>query len=501
MKRITLYSLILVSTLFGSCKKFLEEYSQDEIRPGNISELSSLMYADAYPAATAIDNFDILTDDVQCNGPSRGTGGNFDQTYLTALQTGAAMFRFDPTMFDANNIIPNGANVYQICYSKIKGCNVVLDYIDKMSGTEQEKNAVRGQCLFLRSYYYLKLVTAYAQPYTRSDIDPATTAGVPLVLSSKVKDGGITRASIKAVYDQIEKDLLQAAELLTANYTPANAFRVGNVAAWTLLSRMYLYRGGADDLTKAIDYATLALAQNSSLVKLTGFVNANKTVTNLGLFNTSNAETIWVFGSREYSEPYFPVPTNGIVPPYAASTSLLQLYYKGVDSFNYGDLRYKVYFSTHVNSTPYRAQKFTPAAVYGARGLRVAELYLNRAEALIKRAALTGNNTDRQQALNDLNTLRESRYDSRSATYSPVSITDPAELYKFCQDERRRELCLEEGHRWVDLKRWGLPVTHVFTGTDGQPVTSTIAANSNLYALPLPYTAINSNSELAQNPR
>lgn len=501
MKRITLYSLILISTLLGSCKKFLEEYSQDQIRPGNISELSSLMYADAYPGTVAIDNFDILTDDIQCNGPAKNAAGNFDATYLSALQTGAAMFRFDPTMFDANNLIPTGANVYELCYGKIKGCNVVMDYLDNISGTAQEKNAAKGQCLFLRAYYYLKLVTAYAQPYTRADIDPASTAGVPLVLSSKVKDGGLARNSIKEVYEQIEKDLLNAADLLGANYTPTSAFRVGNVAAWTLLSRMYLYRGTPADLDKAVTYASMAIEQNPNLVKFTGFINASNNVQNTGLYNTSNAEIIWVYGGTNYKEPYFPDAIVNLIPPYAASQSLLQLYTRGTDATNYGDMRYLLYFSTHVSGTPYRASKFTSGAVYGARGLRVAELYLNRAEALAKRFSLTSNNSDRQQALNDLNTLRASRYDTRNNSYTPVTITDAAELYKFCQDERRRELCLEEGHRWVDIKRWSLPVTHVFTGTDGQPVTSIIAANSNLYALPIPYTAISNNSELAQNPR
>lgn len=501
MKRISLYSILLISILFGSCKKFLEEYSQDEIRPGNISELSSLMYADAYPSTIAMDNFDILTDDVQCNGPGKNYNGDFDAASLAVLQTGAPMFRFDPTMFDANNLIPSGANVYQLCYSKIKGCNVVMDYLDKVSGSEQEKNAVKGQCLFLRAYYFLKLVTAYAQPYNREDINPASMAGVPLVLSSKVKDGGLARNTIKEVYDQIEKDLLDAADLLTANYTPTTAFRVGNVAAWTLLSRMYLYRGTAADLDKAITYANMALEQNPNLTKLTGAINSDNTVQSVAIYNTSNAEIIWVFGGTNYNEPYFPDATSGIIPSYAVSTNLTMLYDRGVDNSNYGDLRFKLYFSTHTNATPYRSSKYTRGAVYGARGLRVAELYLNRAEASIKRFALTNNSTDRQQDINDLNTLRASRYDTRNTAYTPISFTDESELFKFYQDERRRELCLEEGHRWVDLKRWGLAVTHVFTGTDGQAITSLLPANSNLYALPLPYTAISNNSELVQNPR
>lgn len=503
MRKIILYSVLFTCVSLGSCKKFLEEYSQDEIRPGNIEELSSVMYADAYPRIQPIDNFDMLTDDIQCNGPAKLATGDFVTAYLTSLQLGTAMFKFDATMFDANNTIAAGADVYTICYGKIKGCNVVMDYLDKMAGSEKDKNAVKGQCLFLRSYYYLRLVTAYAQPYNKPGADPATLPGVPLVLTSRVKDGGMARNTVKEVYDQVEADLLAAAQLLTDNYTPATIFRVGNVAAWTLLSRLYLYKGTAADLDKAIEYSTKALAQNSSLVSFRGFVNDKKAIANTGLFNTSNAEIIWVFGTNDYREPYFPALISGYAPPYAASVSLTQLYDKGTgtDSSNWGDLRYKVFFSTHVNGTPYTCAKYTSGAVYGARGLRVAELYLNRAEALSKRFIANANAADRVQALADLNTLRASRYDTRNTTYTNVAITDAAALYSFCQEERRRELCLEEGHRWVDIKRWGLPVTHVFTGTDGQPVTSVLPANSNLYALPIPYTAINNNDKLVQNPR
>lgn len=500
MRKITLYSFLFLGLALGGCKKFLAEYSQDEVRPTTTDELASLMYSDAYPRTQPIDNFDILTDDIQCNGAAKDFSGTVIATYLTALQAGTNMFKYDATMFDATSTIASGADVYTICYSKIKGCNVVMDYLDKVSGTDKDKNAIKGQCLFLRAYYYLKLVTAYAQPYNRKDIDPAKMPGVPLVLSSKVVDGGLARNTLQEVYSQIETDLLAAASLLTDNYEPTTAFRVGNVAAWTLLSRLYLYKGGSADLDKAISYSTLALAQNSSLTRLVNMVSSGGGVSNTGLYNTSNGEVIWVFGTSGYQEPYFPQAYSGSEPPYSASSALAQLYDKGTDNSNLGDLRYLVYFST-ANGAIYVGSKYTSGATYGARGLRVAELYLNRAEALTLRFMAGGNAADRVQALSDLNTLRASRYDARNTAYVNVDYTDAASLYSFCQDERRRELCLEEGHRWVDIKRWGLAVTHVFTGADGVPVTINLPANSNLYALPIPYTAITANDALVQNPR
>jgi hypothetical protein len=175
----------------------------------------------------------------------------------------------------------------------------------------------------------------------------------------------------------------------------------------------------------------------------------------------------------------------------------------GAGTTNEGDLRYKSYFNSYSNGGTflYRSTKAVPGAAYGGRGLRVAELYLNRAEAYAKRFAQTGNGSDRTAALADLNYLRQSRFDTRNAAYIPVTITDAAELFKFCQDERRRELCLEDGHRWTDIKRWGLSVTHSFTSVDGTTTQHVLQANSPLYALPIPYLAFLNNPDLIQNPR
>ena len=52
--------------------------------------------------------------------------------------------------------------------------------MEKVSGTEKEKNALKGQVRFLRAYYYLKLVLIYGQPYNGKNANPDTALGVPL---------------------------------------------------------------------------------------------------------------------------------------------------------------------------------------------------------------------------------------------------------------------------------------------------------------------------------
>jgi hypothetical protein len=184
------------------------------------------------------------------------------------------------------------------------------------------------------------------------------------------------------------------------------------------------------------------------------------------------------------------------------SPELANLYEQGTDTSYIGDLRYLMYYARTINVVwPVRGFKVYYGKTYDAKGIRVAELYLNRAEALIRRYKKNSSAADLTQALSDLNTLRANRFDTRYKTYKPVNITDADALFSFCKDERRRELSFEENFRWVDIKRWGLAITHHFIDENGVATDYTLPAGSPLYALPIPYNAIYRNDQLTQNPR
>jgi hypothetical protein len=501
--------LFVAALLFTSCKKFLTQTSSDELIPSSAADLTQLMNGEAYPYNTVMDSYiDLLTDDIQCTGIPAGGAVT---TYGTSLKNGAPIFTWDPSMFDStqsiNIVALGGVDSWKLYYGKIKGCNVVLDYLDRVSGTETEKNALKGQVLFLRGFYYLKLVMLYCQPYSGTGIDPATSAGVPLILSSQVTDENKPRNTLAEVYNQIEKDLLEAADLLKNNFIPANTFRAGHVAAYALLSRFYLYRGRDEDMDNVILYVNNALAEKPALTYLTGYFTAANVFNAAGIYDlTFSQEVIWQYSGNPKGLGTFlyPAATAGaLLPPFSVSPELVNLYDKGTGTSNLGDLRYTAYYSKTSGSPawPYRSIKININATYGDKGLRVAELYLNRAEALIRRAKKNGNSADLTLAVNDLNTLRISRYDTRNTAYVPVNMTNADALLGFYRDERRRELCLEDGHRWCDLKRWGLSVTHRYIDINGITSDYTLAGNSPLYALPIPYTAINRNYNLKQNPR
>jgi hypothetical protein len=128
--------------------------------------------------------------------------------------------------------------------------------------------------------------------------------------------------------------------------------------------------------------------------------------------------------------------------------------------------------------------------VFG-RCLRLSEAYLNYAEAM----AMMGKDLD--EATMVINTLREKRFDPED--FEEETFATQEELISFIRDERRRELCFE-GHRWFDLRRWGMPsFTHKWHSDAETTNVYRLEENDLMYAVPIPDEAMNMNPNLKQN--
>jgi hypothetical protein len=534
MKRLFYISILIAGILVSNtgCKKFLAEKSQNLIKPSTVQDLTALMAGEAYPYQTSLSPLlNIVTDDAICNG------GQNQATYQAVVRAGKSPFSWSKNMFE-ELLEPGGMktttylNSWQILYKNIAGCNVGLAYADKVSGADADKQNLKGQALALRAYYYFMLVNMFGKPYNAPGSDPANSPGVPLKLTMDVTDEFYKRNSVAEVYQQIEADLMEAANLFKAYPKVNGPYKMSETAVYTLLSRMYLYEEKWD---QAIDYANKGLAKKSQLTQLYSFGSlanpASPTVSAITSYNTVTApyesriydpavstEVIWAYLSYPLSSSgegdFFKgamTPAYTIVnsPPYGVSTDLLNLYdSKGsaADATYIGDLRPRLYFSAFTVSGGTIPKYYfggmgpraNPPAGGGSSGFRVAELYMNRAEANIQKFISTGSAASRMAALNDINTVRISRYDSRQA-YVPVNITDKTALLNFYRDERRREFPFD-GHRWFDLRRYGMPsISHQYNET-GTSQTFTLAKGDNRYTWPIPQATLDRNGSLTQNP-
>ena len=65
-------------------------------------------------------------------------------------------------------------------------------------------------------------------------------------------------------------------------------------------------------------------------------------------------------------------------------------------------------------------------------------------------------------------------------------------------EERRRELCFE-GHRWFDLRRWGMPEIKHIWHDENASFEYTLKEKDLMYTIPIPDEAMQENTKLEQN--
>jgi hypothetical protein len=494
---------MLCLSVSGCTKHFLDEQSQDEVRPSTVNDLQELLMGEVYPAGSAETSFqfylDLMTDDMISNF-------NADKAASTFYSRYAGPFTWQADMYETMQAaaVPDDIDTYAHYYRCIKGANVVLDMIDEVKGEQDERENVRGQALAMRAYFYFMLVNLYGQPYNAKGVDISSSPGVELILSSVVHDTYNKRVPVARVYQQVEGDLLKALPLLEQYGQKNSKFRVTDMFIYTLLSRMYLYMEKWD---LAQQYAARGLDKNPKLLNLASIPYPAWYLTpDIGVYSINSPEAIW-FGYADIYE-YLQFTLGPTQPQMFCISPDLQSKYEfdRTNTTNRGDLRMRYfYYWSYVDDAwtiykPFFGQKVSESTSGVIKGMRVAELYLNRAEAYIQQYLKNGDESMRTAALADLNFLRSNRYDTRNVPYVNVDYRGQA-LLDFCRDERRRELNFED-HRWFDLRRYGMPeLHHSFQQSSSQtPVDYVLHQGDKRYVLPIPRSAILKDPELEQNP-
>jgi len=139
----------------------------------------------------------------------------------------------DPTTAFGKGLWPNA-------WYGIHKANLGLANMDKLNGTQEEKDLIKGQLLFFRAWYHFELMTYWG--------------GLPYIDTVLSSSGKLTlpRLSPQAMADKIGKDLREAADLLPVDWDNTDAgkttlgknqLRITKVTALGYLGKNYLYAG------------------------------------------------------------------------------------------------------------------------------------------------------------------------------------------------------------------------------------------------------------------
>ncbi|MFC4211057.1 RagB/SusD family nutrient uptake outer membrane protein [Pedobacter lithocola] len=390
-------------------------------------------------------------------------------------------------------------------YKAAGAANKIIQVIDDNSTSDLKQ--LKGENLYIRAMMHFNLVRIFGRPYYQNSGD---NAGIPILKEGLTDEQKLTlpRSKVKDVYDFIIADLIKAADLMTVSKT--NPFASKEVA-FALLSRVYLYQ---ENNQKAIEYANKVISSGRYAL-----LQGSEYQTYFRSAPEGNKETIFCTRhikteDRGYSaigSMYFSGDGNGVAQNQAFSgwgeIYASKKYYDFLSS-NPTDKRLNFISTYSVNGVVQNNTKLTPntpmhyinkynlqegivnlsSPVY----LRLAEMYLNRAEA---NAKLNNN----QLALDDVNVIR-TRAGIPSLTIASVAASGKTVL-DVVLEERWMELAFE-GQRAYDLFRNGksmirnYPGTHAVSGN----VNQTVTAFDNRVVSFIPLTEINKNPALIQNP-
>ena len=496
-----IFIIALFALISTGCEDFLEPKSNSEFVPKDANSLNELLLGEAYQR-NDMDGFNIflglLDDDIEATAYQNPLE-NFDaDKYLASFAWQPDMFRM---MEEAN---AGHINMYEKYYELILGANAVLDYLPKVTDTEEMKNIVKAQALALRGFYYFNLVNIFGQPYNHN---PEALA-VPLKLTSGIEadENALSRKTVAEIYTQILSDLHAAEEIykiLPTELQWNKKYRTSLPMVQLMLSRTYLYM---ENWEKAAEYAKKVMDNTNFSLKDLNDVSSYA-VEYMYYPTYDSPETIWAYGSPE--DMFSWVCNEANIVNTADGNRKMHSYFQASqdlkDTFDEYDLRLKRYIiKVPLDNDEYMdmaygkilvgTQYYLPKNAINIFGrcLRLSEAYLNYAEA---QANIGGEGI--QLAAETLTTFREKRFDPEDDF--EVFITDQEELLEFIKDERRRELCFE-GHRWFDLRRWGMPeITHVWHESATESHVYRLTEKDLMYTIPIPDEAMQENSKLVQN--
>lgn len=417
--------------------------------------------------------------------------------------------------------LPNNARAtsyWTNSYKIIVGANKVIDAVEKQESTTN--NQLLAENYYLRAFIHFQLVDIFGRPYNQG----RDNLGVPLKLDTDAFSHP-NRSTVGEVYDQIENDLLKAADLFTVE--KENVF-ASKEACWALLSRLYLYE---DVYDKARDYADRVITSGKynllATEELAGYTTLQPERNKETIFaikfkpNIDYADNGWgtigslyatilgsgwgeMYASRPYLELLREYPEdvrNGFIEPVVENESVLWAIYvddqsmyrwktvtKQGDDYQYmengnqttldktpdghGGYHYFISINGQARRVLIEKQlavrngfpKYYILKCSGQEGQahlwspvvsRLAEMYLNRAEANAK----LGNDA---KALEDVNIIRTRAGIPAAGLYNTGNLQNKSVLAVVLQ-ERRLELAYE-GHRKMDVFRTKQNLSRHFPG-------------------------------------
>lgn len=214
-----------------------------------------------------------------------------------------------------------GKSLWRGCWYGIRKCNLGIQNLDQMMGTEEEKNLIKGQLYFFRAWFHFELIQYFGGlPY----IDKVLAA------NETIEEPRLTYAECA---EKCAADFQTAADCLPLDWDETqvgkntygqNQLRINKIMALAYLGKNYLWAGSplmchertietANELSYDKDYCAKAADAFGKVLKL---VEDGKTKYGLLPFD-------------EYQNNFFTLDQNGVMPGQSKDQTVTEAIFRG----------------------------------------------------------------------------------------------------------------------------------------------------------------------------
>ena len=450
--------------LFTGCSNFLDQAPDDRVDIRTLEQVEQLVTG-------AYNEFGCRSLDVCTDNYARVTGVSNSYTIIEDLYTWSRDFR-DQEHQDCPSTF------WVMGYASIATVNHALEELEQIQIKPEQQgyaDAIRGEALLIRSYQHFMLVNVFAKHYNWETA--AEDPGIPYVRTvEKEMIKHYERSSVDKVYEEAEKDMLEAIRLLEANpqYFKKNKYHFTAATMYLYASRFYTWRNrDGKDIEEAIKFADKSIASFGGMQVMRDWAeygsdyNGPTDITQAEVGMVQECNTWTVGAALCYSM------TIGVRDRELKKNPFKFSDYRTYQGYAYpGDMFVPAFYFVIDYQTQQTATDIFP----------LAEAMLNAAEGY-SRQGLFG------KAFPYLHELGRHVYkdynkeivhlENLKSLYNTFSGTEAMTQYILFE---RRVQFLCKGMRWFDIRRYNLDVEHELT--DGRKVKLSEIAPDRCFQIP-----------------
>lgn len=491
-------AVMALASVVSSCNDFLDTMPDKRTEIDDAEKVKDLLLS-AYPTLHPTLMFEYMSDEYEDNGDTYGTPGNLIvESYYWK----------DAVESDWDSPL----EVWEANYRAIAAANQALEAIENL-GNPKECAAAKGEALLCRAYGHFQLANTFCMAY--NERTAASELGIPYTEMPEKEVGMVhERGTLKEVYEKIDRDIEEALPLIrTVSYAvPLYHFNVK--AAYAFAARFNLFYG--KDYDKVVRYATEAIGEDPTPL-----------LRDLNGYDKFTTATEWTYGYINKDEPAnLLLITNRSLygrafnQRYAITNNVINT--QLVWSIFPGDKKLVVYNTVfQANYVSYMVPKMqeifeitNPIAQTGQPHVVVPafttdEALLCRAEAHVLRKEYDAAATDlsywyRKKGINAASkeTIiefygRETQDTHAKPLNTGVEYEDAQKKMLYAVLHARRVEGMHEGVRWLDVKRYGIPIEHTIYG--GVPLQ--LPYDDPRRAIQIPQQVLSAPGDITPNPR